>query len=961
METITQPAHLVTAEPNNITEWVRLIFSDVQQQPEDLETIALLQSGIWVKEQKVPDDCITALVRKFQTDGRKRRRQCSLLEYCLAQLQDRYQIQASPSPRVLVSDPERHYLDMSQVRFLQTISSAMSFIETAIKVPVTDKWENSDFSMFVLRLIFEQRVLNRKQLEDVVARRYQLAGFGQHFWLEQNDQRILITSDFADCYRLFATLKNNPLSCRRLCKWMSKEIFHDGLSLSLLCKAGALRARLNHGVFFAELSGQQIQTTLLPTMRWRQLLGQDVRIAEESPIHDALLPIRTKRQWKQKTVKSYTKSACSQYESLSNRLKPVFDESGQPRKTELTKLRLWLDNDENAENYSWEWLLTGWCYWMIVHGGKRKDKLRKSSISRYAQFARPLLESLGSQDVWENSSEQWFIVIEQAVNKGGKAIKSVAVELFASFLVLNGIAPDLDISDIDLPIAHSNVDANMMAPAEIELILITLRRYNNELARIARLLLCFGFACGLRRNEVLGLKKQNLRLCKSPYLALRHTSTRTIKSARGRRNIPFELFWPEEEYQLLLEYSSSPAVQTAALLFHDQPLALEAMALLTALMKEVTGQPASRFHHLRHSFANWFFWLLHLPRIDLNNTPVFFRHPWLNPHRSTLLRQLLGLSTDLVARRDLHTLAIMLGHSTPIVTMHSYIHISDIVNAALISPLTPRKGTQTLYRPVKPDEDTLQVATDLVRQAIQKQKNRTVRVYPLCEIGQAIYQLSGSRHILRDERVTSSLLGVVDAEHRKGSLSPKMHAVMKNVMRKKVPLRVITRFKSWLSLLDDRQWGQFFTLSQVEEIVHMTDPGKDFLFICRSLVQIELLCRWLEFLEINPSEISYRLTLATRCHWYCHSENPLQQIASELENDYQAGALKNLSAPKGRAKKQDLAEKPIDKDTLSNQKYFTCEVHVRWDDIGSGVKRRNQALIGVLKVMWLSWRLQTQV
>jgi hypothetical protein len=46
---------------------------------------------------------------------------------------------------------------------------------------------------------------------------------------------------------------------------------------------------------------------------------------------------------------------------------------------------------------------------------------------------------------------------------------------------------------------------------------------------------------------------------------------------------------------------------------------------------------------------------------------------------------------------------------------------------------------------------------------------------------------------------------------------------------------------------------------------------------------------------------------------------------------------------------------------LSQLKLFTCEVHVRWDDVGNGEKRRNQALIGVLKAMWLSWRLRGRV
>jgi|GEM_PF-5924636 len=962
METTAQSNHLVSSESSNIKDWISQIFNDIPLKPDDQATIALFQSEIRIEEQRITDETVAAIVRKFQTDGSKRRRQCHLLECCLAQLQARFKIMASPSPRVLVSEPERHYIDISQARFLQVISTVRSFLEAALKAPVTDNWGRPDFSIFLLRLIFEQRVLNPKQIEDIFERHYRLVSFDEQFWLEKDDDRILISSDFVDWYRGFALLKYNP-SRKTLCTWMSNNLFGYKLSFSCLCKAGLLSARLQNGVFFAELSAQRIKTTPLSTTRWRQLLGQKLHISVVPSVDDKPLPIRAQRQWKQHAPKSFTQSADTQYASLSNRLKPVLNASGQQRATELTKLRLWLENEDNSTKFSWEWLLTCWCYWLVLHGGKRKSKLGKSSISRYVQFARPLLQSLGAQDVWDGSSDQWIMVIEEAATKAGSGFQPTTVERFVSFLVSNGIAPDLHISDIDLPNIQSNVDANMLVPADVELLLVALRCFDSELARISRLLLCFGFACGLRRGEALGLKKDNLRFCKLPYLALRHNSARSLKrSTRGRRNLPLDLFWPDEEYQLLLEYSASPAVVRADLLFYDQPLALAALELLTDLMRETTGQPHFRFHHLRHSYANWCFWLLHMPRIDLRVTPVFFRHPWLDQQRSVFLRQRLGLSADLIARRDLHTLAILMGHTTPITTMHSYIHISDIVNTALRSPQRPQKCVPVGYRSPEPDKDILQILTGLLAIAHNKKKGKTtVSVYPIKEIGQAIYQLTNSRHIRRDEHVAALLLKEIDSVYSKGSVDPKVKAVMEKVMRKKVPLRVIVRFRAWLQLLDERQWFLSFTQKQVEEIINMTDPGKDFLFICRSLHQVELLVRWLELLEINPSEIYYRLCLTTRCHQYFHTENPLQQITAEVEHDYQAGILKNLAAPKGRAKKRQPTNEPIDRSDLRLHKFFTCEVHVRWDNIGNGVKRRNQALIGVLKAMWLSSRLREAV
>lgn len=957
MEICAQPVGVGPVEKEMLAEWVLQIFTDVPLNPQDCLTLELIKTALVVENQRVSDKCIAKLVNQFHVEGKARRRQCELLEFCLGQLKSRFQIDASPSPRVLISEPERHYLDISQGRYLPIISTVLSVLGESQPVTILGNWSHRDFSVFLLRLIFELRLLNPRQLERVVARHYQLVSLEQNCWLEKDDERILITTEFADYYRAYAALKFNP-SCKTLCRWMSKNIFGHAVSFSDLCKTGLLRARLLNGIFIAELSAQKIKTTGLSSARWRQLLGLPIHESVASQSDDEPLSVRTQRQWKQRGHKSFNQSADKQYESILKRVKPVLEVSKHHKTAELTKLRLWLENENNSAEYNWEWLLTSWCYWLVHHGGQRKGHLSQTSVRRYMQFTRPLLQSLGAQDVWEGSSEQWLIAIEEAVIKAGAACQAASVERFVAFLVVNGIAPDLHISDIDLPNVQSNVDANMLVPADVELLLVSLRRFDSELARISRLLLCFGFACGLRRGEVLGLKKDNLRFCKLPYLALRNSCARSLKSTRGRRNLPLDLFWPDEEYQLLLDYSASHAVRQADLLFYDQPLALAALELLTDVLQEVTGQCDFRFHHLRHSYANWCFWLLHLPRIDERYTPLFFRHPWLSHQRSVFFRQRLGLSADLLARRDLHGLAILMGHGTPLMTMHSYIHISDIVNVAQLSPLKMYKGAPAVYRTPMPDETLMQITTGLVEQAHNKRKAKTASCYAINEIGQAIYQLSNSRHVGRDERVTPALLAEIDLVVSKGAANKKVKAVLDKVMRKKVPARVISRFRAWLELLDECKWEENFSKSQVEEIIDMTDPGKDFLFICRTIEQVGLLVRWLDFLETNSSEVDYRLSLATRCHRYVHSDNPLQQVISEVENDFHAGILKNLAAPKGRAKKRHPSDELIDKSTIYQQKFFTCEVHVRWDDIGNGEKRRNQALIAVLKAMWLSWRLR---
>jgi hypothetical protein len=337
---------------------------------------------------------------------------------------------------------------------------------------------------------------------------------------------------------------------------------------------------------------------------------------------------------------------------------------------------------------------------------------------------------------------------------------------------------------------------------------------------------------------------------------------------------------------------------------------------------------------------------------------VFFRHPWLGFNRAEFLRKGLGLANELLGRRDLHVFAVLAGHSTPAVTLHSYVHISDLVNALLRTPHLDAKSHQVVYKTPEPDYEVLASATRLITQALKTEQRKSGKVYPISLLGQAIFQLSGSRHVKSKDRVPVSLLTAIQSIQDKSNSNPKVQAVLTKVMRKKVPLRVIAPFNCWLRLLDETYWALHFSQNQVEQIINLTDPGKDFLFICRALDELELLGRWLEQIQINQLDIGYRLTLANRCHFYVHSQNPLQQIAIELVSDLHAGLLKDLTAPKGRAKKRQPLNQSIDQSTISQQKLFTCEVHVRWDDIGNGDKRRNQALIGVLKAMWISWSLR---
>ena len=258
----------------------------------------------------------------------------------------------------------------------------------------------------------------------------------------------------------------------------------------------------------------------------------------------------------------------------------------------------------------------------------------------------------------------------------------------------------------------------------------------------------------------------------------------------------------------------------------------------------------------------------------------------------------------------------------------------------------------------KLDADLLQLLNREIRHFIAKLDSQPKPRFSLVEVGNALIFLSGSRYA-KDMAKPSALLmqQLVDLIVAPAT-SLKVGHLLNRVMRKKIAFRVMQRYLQWLQSLEQSGWERSWSSQQIEQLIEITDPGKDFLFICRTLAECSLLANWLTQLNLCH-ETEWRLHLNDCCYSFAGSHKPTQQISDEVSAKFLEGKIKNLAAPRGAARGKHSKPAQTHLSDLNNIKCFHCDVIVRWDDMGNGEKRRNQLLVGLLKTQLLWWKLHS--
>ncbi len=420
-------------------------------------------------------------------------------------------------------------------------------------------------------------------------------------------------------------------------------------------------------------------TTVRQTRSWESAFSDTCNSLRRNTDNVEILEQTTKKQLTR--VKRYTKRLVKENRKVSSKIRHQLLEEIRPK----------LEEPKSAKKMPWAWLVISWLYHLLRHGGKHKQTLRLDTIKSYVTYvSEPFITEFNGCDPRMMNDVDWAEKLNLVVERIASVNKKAYVVYFAEFLIESGLVPNLCLSDIDVPAAQHNVDANVITYSEADRVLDTLKNTTHPKAELAKLFFLFGFYVGLRHNEIKGLQFKDFHRyhCAFDTLHVRPNKYRELKSTDSSRNLPLDALVPahllEELYQFIDKAKSKHISKSTSIFYYFDGCELnEAFSLLTQVIHGVTGDQTLRFHHCRHSFCNWNLMHFYAPKLTDTETYPFLNHEYFNEARRNLLMKRLGITS--FSRKGFWAVGAMLGHSSPATTTSSYFHLAEFLRRNLFA------------------------------------------------------------------------------------------------------------------------------------------------------------------------------------------------------------------------------------------------------------------------------------
>ncbi|QOR37422.1 tyrosine-type recombinase/integrase [Billgrantia diversa] len=322
------------------------------------------------------------------------------------------------------------------------------------------------------------------------------------------------------------------------------------------------------------------------------------------------------------------------------------------------------------------------CRWLLfLH---QKQKRKQSTLYKYLGVTMPLLQAMGNTPVDQERLamlvEAYQYVVEQARTEKNRHYRWAVLRSFHAFLVADlGLANvTMEFSGAGASVAH-HADANCLSEEEYCLVARHLISQSDSLGEIRHWAFVLGFRAGLRIGEALSIQLDDIllhpRLKETEVILLIRNSVYVgIKSQDSRRQLPLHLLLTNSE----LEAFKAFVANRHAVARHGRIMLLgeggdavaplrddRVQAEIHDAMRRLTGDPSLRFHHLRHSLANYLLLSFHSVAV-----------PWAVPaHHAALWKEV----AEGPSRSGLYFIAQVMGHASPDVTLRSYLHFTCLL------------------------------------------------------------------------------------------------------------------------------------------------------------------------------------------------------------------------------------------------------------------------------------------
>lgn len=322
------------------------------------------------------------------------------------------------------------------------------------------------------------------------------------------------------------------------------------------------------------------------------------------------------------------------------------------------------------------------CRWLLFLHQKKKRK--QTTLYKYLGVSRPLLQALGDTPVDQarlsHLAEAYQYVVEQAKTEKNRAYRWTILRSLHAFLMADlGLANvQMEFVGGGMSVTH-HADANCLTEQEYGLVASHLAAQPGVLGQIRYWIFVLGFRAGLRIGEALSIQLDDVLFHENlkdteVILLIRSNAYVGTKSHDSRRQLPLHCLMTGSELSLFKAFvmNRHAIVQHGRVMLFGEggesvrPLRDDTVQVeIHDAMRRITGDPNLRFHHLRHSLANYLLLSFHGVAV-----------PWAAPsHHDALWEEVAGGPS----RSGLYFIAQVMGHASPDVTLRSYLHFTGLL------------------------------------------------------------------------------------------------------------------------------------------------------------------------------------------------------------------------------------------------------------------------------------------